>query len=180
MSRWFRGFAVLVLMLPGSGCGPKADLAQPKQYSHALVSFSYPGNWKLTSDAEQKFGRMLILEGPDSSIVTLSVFTADWDADLHEFANLYVEGLPQSIPIGRIADGTLTDVASPRTSEEAVDYRFAIVLVGTKVPHTANLWKQVHGDTKVIGVTQVSDEDRPGIDEGFQFIRDTLSAPRPE
>lgn len=164
-----------MLALVGCGCGPKSNVAQPKQYADTLISFAYPGNWTITSEAEKDFGRMLVLEGPDSSVVTLSVFSADWDADLGEFARRYVEAMPASLPLGRIADGALAEVASPRVHEEAIDYRFAIVLVGVKVPHTANFWKQVHGDIKVIGVMQVADEDRTGIDAGFQFIRDALT-----
>ncbi len=152
-------------------------MAHPKTYADAHVTFQYPGNWRITTDERHEDGGLVIIDGRSDSLVVLDISAGELtEAEFEDHVESFIAEMPGSIPFGSLQNGAITKAKSPRPGELMTHYHFNIQVATVSVPHTTDFWMQRHGGTSVTGMCQVADEDRAGIEPGFQLIRDTLSA----
>ena len=170
----------ILSLLPLAACGPVSDLANPKSYQDDLVAFRYPGNWRITEATPKNYGMDIAVAGPRNAVVLLTVCSPDWDLDLAKFAEVYERELPNSIPVGKIIDSRGGEITKTADGVEEAEVQFTYAFLNKRILTTAEFWKMDLGGTKVLGVAQVSDRDRPKLAEGIAFLRQSIALPRDE
>jgi hypothetical protein len=160
-------FLGAVLALAG-GCTRQADMARPRTFRDAGIVFDYPGNWKITKNETNPYGRLIFVEEPGSALAILTVYGAAFDVSLEGYAEEFRKNIGTQVPFNMLRHSSVA------AREGAIDCKYSLQFAGINVPHTANLTKHVFGDIKVICLTQVADEDRRLVDAGFGLVRKTL------
>jgi hypothetical protein len=165
---------LLAVALLVGGCNRQADVSQPTQYRDHGLAFDYPKNWQITKDEQSGSIRFIHVEGPGSVLTVFSVFGPDPVISLDTFATDYVENMKKGVPFDmfKLAGQTVTPAGG-------IDVRYSIKVAGIDVPFTTNLFRRELGTFQVIGITQISDEDRHFVQAGFDLILKSLAASPP-
>jgi hypothetical protein len=186
--RFFPVFSSAVL----GGALLLATLAQPALaapngvYSKDGVSFEHPAGWKVTEDSvaqDETRLRSIELEGPDDSVVTLSISPFLKGQNIDTFADGIAKSradsaksagaIAQQLGFGPVTSTPITRTVAGRENQ-GVSQRFVISLMGQKLPHEARFFKVNLGETTAIAMTQVADEHAKAVEPGFVQALGTL------
>ncbi|RFA29286.1 hypothetical protein CAI21_09375 [Alkalilimnicola ehrlichii] len=162
---------VLIVIAGLAGCEKAADVASPELYEKHGVSFSYPGNWKITEDAQQGSVRQIIVESPGDAIVIALIYPAADAVSLNEFAERFASHVQQEASIITMDKATFS--SSPEANTR-IRERFNVSLLGVKVPHVREYNRAEGGDTVAFLVSQAAEEDLAKVKPGFELIVDTF------
>lgn len=163
-------FLLLLFILPG--CEEKPDIENPIRYEKDGISFSYPGNWKVTEDEANYDIRYLFVESTGNALLTLQIIPTDMDFSLSEHAVNFSQSAADNIQTERIDEGQFTEIQSTEnhSSWDGIKEEFSIYLPGQKVPHIRKYYHQVLDKSHVVMIYQASEEDFQTVEPGFDFI----------
>jgi len=162
--------SLLLLSTLFAGCGePQADLSTPKTHKSGAITFDYPKNWEITVDSVTPEIHYLFVETPGDALVILQSYpTGDADT-LAEFS----EEFSEEMPIVTIAKSTFAAIPDSE-GYNWIREDFDMNLLGVSVPHRRLYGTKKIGDRQVFLIFQVSTEDYPNTETGFQLIRESL------
>ncbi len=174
-------FALLFCL---AGCESKADVSNPKTFDSAEVSFQYPGNWTVTSQAVEG-GTEIQVETPGDAILIVLVMEPKIGAPLDAFAESMIEIRAEEFRAIMKSGGDLVEIGDTQSKEvstawaggsrQAVQHNFDIVALGEKVPHVA-LFHAIESPTRDgFVMSQVASEDLPKVKPGFKLIWQSLN-----
>ena len=161
-----------------------AHAAPPVTYSKDGVSFEHPAGWKVTEDVVSKDEtrmRSIDLEGPNEAVVTFLFSPFFADQDIGQFAANTARhradaARSNTAQQARMGPVTAKPIARQVAGKEnqGVSQRFVVTMLGLHLPHEARFFKATLGDTTVIVMTQVADEDAQAAEPGFVMALGTL------
>lgn len=165
----------LALAVGFTGCERQADSANPVHFKEGTLAFDYPANWKVTSNDPLGEGRLVILGGPGSVLVTIAAFSPGVAVSLEDYGRMIKENMTDS------ALGILLRMKPQEghTERESMEFRFTVSIGSVHVPHTQVLTRHVFGDATLFCMSQVADEDRHLVQAGFDLVRDSLNIMNP-
>ncbi|WP_298209033.1 hypothetical protein [Acidovorax sp.] len=158
--------------------------APPITYSKDGVSFEHPAAWKVTEDVvaqDETRLRSIDLEGPNEAVVSLMFSPFLASQDIEKFAataarNRADAARANTAQQARMGPVTVTPVTRQVAGKEnkGVSQRFVVSMLGQNLPHEARFFKANLGETTVIVMTQVAEEDAKAAEPGFVMALDTL------
>ena len=160
-------------------CESAADTANPKTYTRDGIQFHYPGNWKVESDESDPSGfRTIIIETPGDGLAMIQHFEVAPATSTQEYAELFSRLTKEEIPIGEVTPSTYKEYTftNPVNSQvmTGVQERFAIEVIGEKVPHVRAYVGFNEQLPKSVFICQVASEDlahvKPGCDQVLQHL----------
>lgn len=161
-------------------CESSADTANPRSYNKDGISFQYPGNWKVESDEFDASGfRTIIVETPGDGLAMVQYFTVAPVTSTEDYAKLFAQVTKDEVPIGQITpsvykDYTYTNPIS-RQVITGVQERFAIEILGERVPHVRAYVGFNEQFPKSVFICQVASEDlelvKPGCDQVLHSLK---------
>jgi len=163
---------------------PTAHAAPAVTYSKDGVSFDHPAEWKVTEDVVAQDGtrlRSIDIEGPDEAVVTLMFSPLLASQDIEKFAataarnreNAARANTAQQVRMGASTAAPIARQVAGKDNK-GVSQRFVVSLSGQDLPHEARFFKATLGDTTVIVMTQVADENAKAVEPGFVMALGTL------
>ncbi|WP_298213214.1 hypothetical protein [Acidovorax sp.] len=161
-----------------------AHAAPPVAYSKDGVSFEHPADWKVAEDVvaqDETRLRSIDLEGPNQAVVSFMFSPFLAGQDIEKFAataarnreNAARDNTAQQARMGPAKAGPITRQVAGKENK-GVSQRFVVSLLGQNLPHEARFFKATLGETTVIVMTQVSDEDAKATEPGLVMALDTL------
>lgn len=161
-----------------------AHAAPPISYSKDGVSFQHPAEWKVVEDVVAQDGtrlRSVDLEGPDEAIVTLIFSPLLAGQDIEKFAATAARNRAEAAKANTAQQARMGPVtAQPVMRQVAgkenkgVSQRFVVSMLGQDLPHEAGFFKAAVGETTMIVMTQVADENAKAAEPGMAMVLDTL------
>ncbi|MFD2205647.1 hypothetical protein [Kiloniella antarctica] len=170
-------FVVLLVALVLWACEEKADLSHSEQYSYKGVEFVLPGNWTVTEDSESDGFRYIGIETPGDAVTGISILEKDVTISLEEYVDLIINNFNDELPVGSRNRGEVFELSQNANSNAAQGIRnqFSIKVASIEVPHTADFFEMNSAMKLVFIFTQVADEDRDMVAEGFVKVVDSFS-----
>lgn len=159
---------------------PAVHAAPTVIYNKDGVSFEHPVEWKVAEDVVAQDGtrlRSIDVEGPDEAVVTLMFSPLLATQDIEKFAATAArnrENAARANTAQQVRMGATT--ATPVTRQVAgqdnkgVSQRFVVSLLGQDLPHEARFFKASLGDTTVIVMTQVADENAKAAEPALVMV----------
>ena len=163
------------VVLVSASCSPVADLSNPKFFENELITFSYPGNWEIDENVREDYGYRISISGPENSVVILLVISPGWEMNFEDYCKQYSEMLKDNISLGKITRTELSDVVVHPNGMETCQLSLTLSILSENINSTAKFWKIGSGGIAVIGMTQVADEDREKLLDGFRLIEDNIT-----
>lgn len=180
---------LLAGLVAAAGCERKADVGNPKLFDSDGLSFKYPGNWKVSTEVTRESAvtlRMMTVESPGQGLVMIEEFRPAFPLDLESHLGSIVDGMKSTLKnkgkgLASVEETKSTPVTrailgAPRTG---IRYRFALTVLGEKVPHTTDGYLVTLPDRALVFVEQVADEDRSLVAGGFDQILDSAAVKGP-
>jgi hypothetical protein len=154
------------------GCEKAADISSPAIYKKRSIHFSYPKNWKITEDAEQKDTRYIFIESPGDAIFIIQIYPKQDAISLNEFAEWFSAQTEQENSIGNINKSSLSAVEKSLYSAKTkgIKEKFSIALLGMQVPHIREYYSIDSGNKIAFLVSQTATEDLNKVEVGFNLI----------
>ena len=166
-----------ILFLFLSGCEKAADISSPLKYSQDKLSFSHPGNWKMTQDEMQNNFRFIFVESPGDAIMTILVFPEKGDESLQDFASRFSASAREATPVGTLSEGVFTEKERIFKNKKlkGLHEKFSITLLGTDVPHIREFYSIESKNAVAYLIPQTASEDAQKTEPGFELILSTFS-----
>lgn len=157
-----------------SSCNePKADITSPKTHQTGDITFSYPGNWKITEDWDMTELQSFIIETPGDAIVIYQAFPIDEADKLEAYVENFSNLSEEEIAIGSVSKPTFTRL--PDTAGFTwIKEEFEIRLLGESLPHSRLYGTKTIADRQAFIIFQVAEENYKQVLPGFQLIRDSI------
>lgn len=161
-----------------------AHAAPPVAYSKDGVSFEHPAGWKVVEDVvaqDETRLRSIDLEGPNEAVVSFMFSPFLAGQDIEKFAATAArnresaarDNTAQQARMGAAKVAPITRQVAGKENK-GVSQRFVVSLLGQNLPHEARFFKANLGETTVIVMTQVSDQDAKATEPGLVMALDTL------
>ena len=167
----FQTLLCLIATLFLAGCIEKsADTSSPKSYNSDLVTFQYPGNWKIGIDSELG---ILTLESPGDAIVTIQIEPPHDKIDLDTLAKNYSADFIKEIPIGKPAIESFTALENQSGFERILE-KFTVTVLGESIEHHRMYAGKDGEERDYFLVFQVPSEDFERTIPGFDLILKSL------
>lgn len=176
--KYTAGIALIFLLALLSGCDNTPDIANPLSYSKDGITFSYPGNWRVSDSGGTESTRYVIAEGPGDILFIAQIYPRDEAVELDEFAEWFSEEAGNNMPIGK-ADSTSFSAINQHFGEKrltGVREEVSMVLLGVKVPHVREYYAEPSSDQVVFMVGQAPREDWTAVEPGLSLIISTFNA----
>ena len=148
-----------------------------KVYEKSGVSFLHPDNWQVSEDSTSDEGvRQVTVEDSDNSLFIITLFGLDSYVDLDEYAENFKNTLPANIPIGKVRDGSKSEIDRLIKGQNytGIRYTYSIYLLNQTVPHTVDFFSINGEGLNAIVLIQAPDEDWKAAEKEFQVIFDSL------
>jgi hypothetical protein len=178
-----------LLLITPIACGmfgePEPDVATAQRHTSAGLTFEYPGNWKTEVAQEHVEGTTITTITVSSkfgnAVALVQQFQPRADVDRDQVVHDFFAGVRGAVPelatIERL-DGGQAETIHRRLfgeSREGRRLRYAIEMLGEKVPHTVDMVFAELDDRLVIVYAQIPDEDRGKALPGFDLVMDSLA-----
>jgi len=175
----------LALLAPGS-CKLPARGVPAGRYEKDGLSFEYLAGWTVAKDTQNK-ARIVVVDGPEHAVLTISVFKSNVDIPLETFASNVAEkrseGVKKRLTVGGVNLGGEDEPMplAPRersiagTRVRGVEQQTIVKVVGVPMSHTMQHFITHLAGHTVILMDQVADKDRSKVDAGIQKIFDTVA-----
>jgi len=162
-----------------AGCGERSpDLARAKTYSSELISFEYPGNWRIFDEHKSDFPVYAVVESPWNASLSVLVFRSADAMRLEEFISEYRDFFSMETGIGT---GEAYTEEPPRLSEATVTGGFETVTENLKVsagkrdvPCTRSYLRKKSGAYVCFVIDQCPDTDLALDAPGFALVTGSL------
>lgn len=160
-----------------SACEMHADLSQPEAYSRDGISFSLPGNWSVTEDAEENGFRYLFVETPGDAIIFISTYRKEDASSLREHVEWAIQNTIDEMPFGSRTAGSITRTQRVIDQRKFDGYKneFIVSAVGFEVPHVAEFFRFDSATRSAYFLTQVAVEDLDKVSGGFDLVLSTFT-----
>jgi len=180
------------VLVGGAGCErvvgffsePTAQVDEPQRYEKDAISFSYPGNWKVSEETSQENGielRTINVESAGNALLMIQSFKPAVEVDLAEHIEVTMKAMQEEVgkQVAGLAGSTrgeVTDFERQLLGERRTGKRAAITItaLGEKVPSSVALLGAVLGDRTVLLFTTIPDEDKASVQPGFDQVIDSL------
>lgn len=161
-----------------TGCEREADLTHTSSYQKNGFSFSLPGNWEVKEDVQDEGYRYLLVSSPGDAMLIITQFQHKNTIKLRDYIDGIINSSSAEMPIGEREEGKLTAIERKLSGNVFKGYvnDFNISLAGISVPHTAEFFDISNKETDIFLFTQVSNEDRDKVKEGFDLVLSTFNA----
>ena len=152
-----------------------ADITSPATYQKGTLSFSYPGNWKITEDIEEGFSHHVAIESPGNAIFIIQIFPALDAIPLQQFAEQFSE-LTQQKGLPRISNRVFSEVKESINSinNYSIQENFSLKVSGGQAPHIRRYYSVINDEKTAYLISQAATEDLPKVDEGFSLTLKTF------
>jgi hypothetical protein len=172
---------ICLLLLPFfSACEKMADVNSPQFYSKDGLSFSYPGNWKITEEeAFEALGektKTINVESPGDAIVIICAYGFEVDQTLKEFAKEFSDSMKDEIPLGKVGESRFSEITREGKAGQMQGFRnkLEMTFVGENIPHVQEFFAlKKKGKTAFI-VCQSAEEDVEMTEPAFRQIVGSL------
>jgi hypothetical protein len=166
-----------LLLLPFfSACEKMADVNSPQFYSKDGLSFSFPGNWKITEEeifeALGEKTKIINVESPGDAIVIICAYGFEVDQTLKEFAKEFTENMKGEIPLGKVGESRFSGIKREgKTGQmQGLRNKLEMTFVGESIPHVQEFFAlKKQGKTAFI-VCQSAEEDLKKTEPAFGQI----------
>ena len=160
------------------GCGePTAQTEKPQLYTKNGVSFSYPGNWKITEERGTDV-RMILLESRGDAIMSIHIYQEKQAPSLVDYAKWFEDTSATNVPFGRVTKSTFGPTQKDGVFE-LITAEFSIVLLGETVPHTREFRRRRFSNSSCYFTCQVASEDHVKTSSGFDQVVNSFSYAEP-
>jgi len=175
---------VLALLTLG-GCKLRAP-APAGRYEKDGLSFEYLAGWTVKKDTQNQ-ARILVVDGPEHAVLTISVFKSNVDISLETFASHVAEkrseGVKKKLTVAGVNLGaedepmpfTKTERSIAGTRTRGIEQQTVLKLVGVPISHTMQHYITHLSGRTLILMDQVADKDRSKVDAGIQKIFDSVA-----
>ncbi len=172
------GFGICLGLL-AFGCGERAaNVEHSRTYETDLLTFRYPGNWKISDEQKGEFPRFAVIESPWNTAGSVLLFRADDAMSLEEFIGTYRDFF--TLKTDRSGGGGYTEAPS-RLGEPREERGFVTVTEKLKVkagnkdvPCTRNYLRKKSGGYVCFIVEQYPDADLEKVGPGFALVESSL------
>ncbi len=164
---------------------PRAKIDEPLRYEKDAISFSYPGNWKVSDETSNENGielRSINVESAGNALLMIQSFKPAVEVDLDEHIEITMKAMQEEVgkQVGGLADstrGAVTPFEREFLGARRPGRRAAITItaLGEEVPSSVALHGAVLEDRTVLLFTTIPDEDRESVEPGFNQVIDTLA-----
>jgi len=172
----FNYIALSLFCILTFGCERQADLTNVKKYAKDGVSFSIPGNWKVTEDINNHGFRYLFVETSGNAIITVNIYPKEHSISFQKYVEKIIEGSIKEFPLGTRTKGTVSELASSFEGRTLHGYKneFVVSLAGVNVPHE-QVFYSFNSDLQIAYVSsQVATEDLSKVKNGFELVLSTF------
>lgn len=178
-------YFVIVAML--SVCTfSSSTCAQEKKatrFDKAGVRFEYTKGWKVGSDDTFGSTRLVIVHGPENSIVTIQFTESTVAESLKDYADEYTKSAAESAVEVKFTNHTLGKPEKAKSGYTKMAGKFSISLGEGEdkvvIPHVRTFWTRQFGGYTCHLVTQVSTDNLKLATEGFEKIIESLKFKAP-
>ncbi len=163
---------------------PKAQVDAPLRYEKDAISFSYPGNWKVSEEGSLEDGvelRTINVESAGNALLMIQSFKPPVEVDLANHIEITMNAMQEEVgkQVAGMAGSTrggVTDFERTFLGERRTGKRAAITItaLGEKVPSSVALLGAKLEDRTVLLFTTIPDEDRSNVEPGFDQVIDSL------
>ena len=168
----WKNICTLLLAFVLFACEEQADLSNSQAYTKDGVSFTLPGNWTVVEDIAEENFRYISIESSGDAVAGISLFYNGVRIELEDYIDLIIESFNDELPVGSRNRGEVFEF-TPDNKEniaKAIRNQFAITLASVEVPHTSDFYEMKTNSDSVVIFTQVSDEDKDLVQQGFDQI----------
>ena len=165
----------LALILALTACGESAaDITHLQTYSQHRITFSYPGNWKISEDSVTSGVRQIYFDTPGDAMIVLQFQPDDQMSPLQKLVQIYSDAFAESTgTMLQITSGQRTPVKeSP--NHQSMTETFTVTVLGTGVPHTRHYHRISMNTRACFTILQVADEDLTKVTPGYEKIVTSL------
>jgi hypothetical protein len=171
----FNSLIYLVIAFLVIACEMQADLKNTVDYKDSEISFTIPGNWKITSNENIGGFRYLIIETTGDALVMLNIFPGKEPGSLEEYVENFIDGSTKNFALGKRNKGTIMQVKTVVDGRVFSGYKnqFTVSLASVEDPHTSYFY-YFESDSRVAYLsTQVASEYIDKVQEGFELTLST-------
>jgi hypothetical protein len=177
---------IIVLLSACSSSTSEPDLSSPNVYQHDNVTFSYPGNWKITEeDTEEDEGveyHSIIIDSSHDGVYMLQFTQPEIDLALEQYADDYISDLLGDVEESsmQLVQGEANEEAEPIQAQilgevrEGLSRKFSVSILGEKIPYHATFYKFNHQRHSIFLLNSVPAEEWEMTKAGVEFIYKTL------
>ncbi|QQS42887.1 MAG: hypothetical protein IPM63_08120 [Acidobacteriota bacterium] len=164
--------SILFSLIVFSACEKPAETENPSVYRKDGITFTHPGNWRVTEDVEEDGYRYLILETPGDALFMVQVYDEDEAYDLDSFVESYSDQVKTEAPFGTAEASSRSPIERLIDGElrTGIYERFSLRLVGIRVPQIVEYYRIESGGRVFFLISFVSDEDLEMVSPGFDQI----------
>lgn len=168
----------LVILSLLAGCGEQqADLISTKSHQSGSISFSYPGNWKITEDSTVVEIQNLFVETPGEALVILQSYPVDIADNLTTFSQSFSFSAADETLIGDVSESTFTDLSN-KSGFVWIEEEFHMTLFGETIPHRRLFGAKDIRSQRIFLVMQSASEDYAKVEPGYKLIWSSLRSTR--
>ena len=164
---------------------PKAQVDAPLRYEKDAISFSYPGNWKVSEESSLEDGvelRTINVESAGNALLMIQSFKPAVEVDLDQHIEITMKAMEEEVgkQVGGLVDsarGVVTPFERPLLGASRPGRRagITVAVLGERVPSSVALQAAVLADRTVLVFTTIPDEDRASVEPGFDQVIETLA-----
>ena len=162
------------------GCGePIAQTKKPQLYNKNGVSFSYPGNWKITEDISLGAdARVILIESPGDAIMCIQIYPEKQALSLVDYAKWFESNSATNVPFLKVTKSTFGTTQKHGVFER-ITADFSVVLLGENVPHTREFRRRQFASSFCYFTCQVASKDHDKTTSGFDQVLNSFSYAEP-
>jgi len=183
------GFLIALIILLLSACNNKTsepELSSPNVYQHDNLTFSYPGNWKITDEyTEEDEGveyYSIVIDSSQDGICILQFAQPETDETLEQYADDYISDLVGDVEESsmQLVQGEINQEAKPIQARilgkvrEGLSRQFSVSILGEKISYHATFYKFNHQGHSIFLLSNVPIEEWNMTQAGVELIYKTL------
>jgi hypothetical protein len=168
----WKNICTLLLAFVLFACDEPADLANSRSYEKDGVSFTLPGNWKVTSDNSEEGFRYIDIATSSDAVAGISVFSNGTTIKLEDYIDLIIDSFNDLLPVGSRDRGEVFQLGVDQNDNvlKAIRNQFSITLADVEVPHIADFFEMKAPSDRVIIFTQTTNEEKDLVQKGFDQL----------
>ena len=156
------------------GVQAHANAVEIKKYHNNGVSFSYPANWKVSSDVDTGALRYIFVESPGNGIFIVQVYPARSNLSLAEYAKGFANKAKNSSRKIQRISLKFSKVTGPGNLGEGVKEDFTIGYLGKVLAHVCYYYQVNRSNKTAYLISQSANEDLPKVQNGFKLLQSTF------
>jgi hypothetical protein len=148
-------------------------------YSKNGISFSMPGNWKVTEDVGENSSRYIFVESSGTAMVMVNTYKKENAPSLKEYVGTVTDRKNKKfwLGFGSISNGKVSEFKGLLNNREVTVFKneYAAKIFGLSIPHV-NEFYSFESESYIAYVSsQTATEDLPLVSGGFNLVLSTFS-----